>query len=131
LRCQSMLRVTLYSVLTLIAWPAGAAERIFDFRDLKLNETPPGFRSTVAGSGQPGEWKIVLDEVPGLAAIVSTAPPPATQRPVLAQLSRDRTDEHSPILIWEEETFGDFKVSTRFKLVEGETEQMAGLAFRL
>ncbi len=33
--------------------------------------------------------------------------------------------------MWDEEVFGDFTLITRFKLVSGQTEQMAGLAFRI
>src|SRR5258708_18791563 len=50
--------------------------------------------------------------------------------PVVAQLARDRTDEHFPLLIYEDEAFGDFTLTTRFKIVDGAAEQMAGIAFR-
>jgi len=49
---------------------------------------------------------------------------------VLAQMSQDPTDEHFPILIYDDETFGDFTFSTRLKTVSGRTEQMAGIVFR-
>ena len=35
------------------------------------------------------------------------------------------------MFVYEGDTFGDFKVTTLFKLVEGEVEQMAGIAFRI
>jgi len=35
------------------------------------------------------------------------------------------------MLIYEEEVFGDFILATRFKIVEGVEEQMAGIAFRI
>ena len=65
-----------------------------------------------------------------------TAPPDAklsvtTRHQVLAQLSRDTTDEHFPLLIFEGETFGDFTLTTRVKTVDGAAEQMAGVAFRI
>src|ERR1051325_1427207 len=125
-----MLRPLLYLLLIGSAWPLGAAERIFDFRDLKPNETPAGFRSTGAGSGRAGEWKIILEDAPPALGTLLPASAGLTRRPVLAQLSRDPTDEHFPLLIWEEETLVDFTISARFKIVDGETEQMAGLAFR-
>jgi hypothetical protein len=96
-----------FSVL-LSAMQAAAAEKTLDFRDSR-------FRSTVSGAGQPGDWKVITDG----------------ERSVLAQLSRDRTDEHAPLYIYDGESFGDFKITTRFKLVDGEVEQMAGIAFRL
>src|SRR5882672_2273840 len=116
----------------LLTWPVCASERFFDFAEAKLNEAPPGFRGVVGGGGKSGEWKIILDDAP------SALPPTGSKKaatiykqPVLAQLSRDRTDEHFPMLIWDEETLGDFSLSFRFKIVDGQEEQMAGIAFRL
>jgi len=106
-----------------------AAERLFDFRQLQIDQPPPGFRSAAGGGGKPGEWKILLDDTFGLMPPISDKP--VAKRPVLAQVSRDRTDEHFPMLIWEEETLGDFSLTTAFKIVAGEEEQMAGIAFRI
>jgi len=50
---------------------------------------------------------------------------------VLAQLNQDPTDERFPMLIFDEESFTDFTLTTRFKLVGGGLEQMAGIAFRI
>src|SRR5262245_27256602 len=67
--------------------------------DTRLNETPPGFVGVLGGQGRPGEWRMVMDEVdPGLPAITPDAP--VAKKPVLAQLSRDGTDEHFPMLIY-------------------------------
>src|SRR5580765_6483409 len=133
--CPAMLscmhRTLLPQLCFLLACPLGAAELYFDFSSFKLNEAPPGFRSTVFGTGNPGDWKIILDEVPSAMPAISPNGPSMAKRPVLAQLSRDRTDEHFPLLIWDQETLGDFTLNTRFKLVEGQEEQMAGLAFRI
>jgi hypothetical protein len=77
---------------------------------------------------------VVLDEAPSLMPAVSPVLPLTKQgvkRKVLAQLARDRTDEHFPLLVYDEEPFGDFSLTTRFKLVDGAEEQMAGMAFRL
>jgi hypothetical protein len=117
--------------VALLALPALAAERKFDFSELHENQTPPGFRSTVTGKGKPGEWRIVLDEVPSLLPPLSPQAPVVAKRPVLAQLAQDPTDEHFPMLIFEEDTFDDFTLTTRFKTVKGVTEQMAGIAFRI
>ncbi len=123
-------RQTIVQAIVLFGWAAFGAEKVFDFRADKLGETPAGFRSVVAGTGQPGEWKIIQDDVPSLLALSALAPG-AGKRPVLAQLSRDRSDEHFPILLYQEESFGDFTLTTRFKLVAGVQEQMAGIAFRV
>src|SRR5438445_106256 len=111
------------------------AELRFDFGDFKENQTPAGFRSAVTGQGKLGDWKVILDDVPPMLAPLTTNLPPATvggvvtKRPVLAQLSQDPTDEHFPLLVYTNENFGDFTLTTRFKIVDGKEEQMAGVAF--
>ena len=117
--------------LAALSWHATAAEIKFDFSEMALNQTPPGFRSTVAGEGRAGDWKVILDEVPPVIAPLSTNAPIVTKRAVLAQLSQDPTDEHFPLLIYDQEVFSDFTLTTRFKTVSGAAEQMAGVAFRL
>ncbi len=121
---------TVLVAATLFAASLRAAERYFDFSGARLNELPAGFRSTVSGEGRPGEWKVIEDKTDP-----SLAPPDAkstvtTRRQVLAQVSRDTTDEHFPLLIFDEEVFDDFTLTTRFKTVDGVKEQMAGIAFR-
>ena len=104
---------------------------MLDFQHEKINETPRGFRSAVTGEGSPGSWKVILDEVPSLMEPISPQAKPLGRRPVLAQLARETTDEHFPVLILEDETYSDFTLTTRFKLVDGAEEQMAGIAFRI
>ncbi|MEW6306051.1 MAG: family 16 glycoside hydrolase, partial [Verrucomicrobiota bacterium] len=101
----------------------------FEFSEADAGKTPKGFASVVSGAGAPGEWKIVMDDVtPRLASLAPNAS--ATQRrPVLAQLSRNTTGEHYPILV-SEQAFGDFTFMTRLKTVSGTVEQMAGVVFR-
>ena len=113
------------------AWPAVGAERKFDFVDVGEGQAPPGFRSTVTGSGKPGDWKIVLDEVPSLLPPLSPEAVSHAKRPVLAQVAQDPAEDHYPLLVLDDEVFGDFTLTTRFKLVSGSVEQMAGLAFRI
>src|ERR1043165_6772825 len=115
----------------LLTLPGMAAERKFDFGQFHEDQTPPGFRSAVTGQGKPGDWKIILDDVPPLIPPLTPQAPAGTKRAVLAQLAQDATDEHFPILIYEDERFGDFTLTTRFKTVRGVTEQMAGIAFRV
>jgi hypothetical protein len=103
--------------------------KVFDFAACKPDETPSGFRSLVAGAGRPGEWKVIETEVPSLLAPFATGAKPALQQRALAQLSRDKTDDHAPLLVFEEEAFADFTLTTKFKIVEGDAEQMAGIAF--
>ena len=117
--------------LALLAWPAIAAEHRFDFAEVRENQTPPGFRSAVTGQGKPGDWRVIMDEVPPLLPAISPAAPAVAKKAVLAQLAQDPTDEHFPLLIYEGETIDDFTLTTRFKTVKGVAEQMAGIAFRI
>ena len=117
--------------LALLALPAVAAERKFDFSDVRENQAPPGFRSVVTGQGKPGDWRVIMDEVPPLLPPLSSAAPAVARKAVLAQLAQDPTDEHFPLLIYEGDIMGDFTLTTRFKTVKGVAEQMAGIAFRI
>ncbi len=113
--------------------PVYGAEININFGNYPTNETPAGFHNTLAGDGQPGDWKIIMDEVP--SAFAPLAPQAGQTRAmnrhaVLAQLSQDPTDERFPILVYDKETFNDFKLTTQFKIVSGVTEQMAGIVFR-
>jgi hypothetical protein len=122
------LSLGLWLALSLSAF---GAELVFDFKDLPADKTPPGFRSVVAGKGKVGDWKIVMDEVPPLLAPLTDKAPVVTRRAVLAQLSQDPADERFPLLIFDGDSFTDFTLTTRFKLVGGGLEQMAGIAFRI
>ena len=125
------MRNHLLAAAMLLALPAAAAERKFDFAEVRENQTPPGFRSVVTGQGQPGDWRVILDDVPPLMPTLSTAAPSVAKQAVLAQLAQDPADEHFPLLIYEGEIIDDFTLTTRFKTVKGVAEQMAGIAFRI
>ena len=114
----------------LLALSVSGAELRFNFGEYPEGATPTNFQSALFGSGQPPAWKIVPDEVPPLLAPLTDRAPVVTRRGVLAQTSQDATDEHFPLLIYSGETFRNFKFTTRFKLVSGAAEQMAGVVFR-
>jgi 3-keto-disaccharide hydrolase len=114
----------------LLAWPVRAVEHPFDFSQYPTDQTPTGFLSTVAGSGKPGDWKVILDEVAPAMAPLTAQAPSVTKRPVLAQLARDPRDDHFPLLIFNGQSYGDFKLTSRFKIVGGGFEQSAGIVFR-
>ncbi|HEX4646616.1 MAG TPA: family 16 glycoside hydrolase, partial [Verrucomicrobiae bacterium] len=122
-----------------LAWMAlagqlAAAERKFDFSQAALDAAPPDCHSAVTGEGKPGAWKVILADAPSAyAASVASASGfnGGVKRAVVAQTATDMTDEHFPLLILGEDVYGDFTLATRFKIVDGTVEQMAGLAFRL
>lgn len=121
-------RVFALSLMLLL--PAPAAELVLSFGDSPSDQIPPGFTNVVAGKGEPGIWRVVMDEIPSAFAPLTDKAPAVSRRAVLAQLSMDVTDEHFPMLVYTKETFDDFTLTTKFKLVEGVSEQMAGVVFR-
>jgi hypothetical protein len=126
-----MLRVCLIAAALCAGVWSRAAELEFDFSKTPANATPKGFRSAVSGAGKPGEWKVVMDEVATAFKPLSPGAAVVNKRAVLAQTSQDPTDEHFPLLIYEDDTYADFTFTTRFKTVSGQVEQMAGVVFRL
>lgn len=122
-----------FAVLTALVWScaaARAAERLFDFATLPTGKPPAGFQSVLTGSGSPGDWKVVLAEAPSAFKPLTSNAPAGGKVGVLAQLAADATEERFPALIFDGEVFGDFTFTTKFKLVDGKAEQMAGVAFR-
>jgi len=118
-----------FGIVAGAALSAGATERAFDFSQAPLEQTPPGFRSLVAGRGKPGDWVVLLDDVPPALAPLSPRAPAVSKRAVLGQTARVALNQHFPILLSDGESYGDFKFSTRFKIVGGALEQVAGVVF--
>jgi hypothetical protein len=118
-------------VAVLFAFVAAGAELRFDFSETKAGQYPAGFTNLLAGVGRPGDWQVVMDEVTPLLAPLTPQAPDVTRRAVLGQLSPDATDERFPLLAYVRDSFGDFTLKTRFKIVSGEAERMAGIAFRM
>ena len=114
----------------LLALSAAGAEIHFNFSDTPAGATPTNFQAVLAGGGTPGAWQIVMAEVPPLLAPLSDQAPVVTRHGVLAQTSTDPTDERFPMLLFTGEKFRNFKFTTRFKMISGVTEQMAGVVFR-
>ena len=124
------MRLIFILAAALAGLPAAAAERIFNFSDFTLDHAPTNFTSLVAGRGRPGEWRIILDEVPPALAPLTSKSHSVTSRAVLAQKAREPLSAHVPMLIYDGDTFNDFKFTTRFKLAGGALEQSAGMIFR-
>ncbi|MFO1513659.1 MAG: family 16 glycoside hydrolase [Verrucomicrobiota bacterium] len=118
-------------LLAALVVSAPAADLVFNWGNSASDHLPPGFTNIVAGKGEPGVWKIVMDEMPTALAPLTDKAPAVSRRAALAQTSMDVADEHFPMLVYSKETFDDFTLTTKFKLVEGVSEQMAGLVFRL
>lgn len=125
-----MLRVISWLSILSCACHCLADERLIDFSKFPQGGTPPGFTSVLSGRGKLGDWKVITDPAGSASTQGATNLAPGASQ-VLAQLSQDGTDERFPMLILEDETFGDFTLTTRFKIVDGLFEQMAGVAFRI
>ena len=124
------MRNLLLWALALAALPAASMEQTFNFGEDLPGQTPPEFRSSVAGEGKPGDWKVIEEEVPPAMAPLTAHAPPVSHRGVLAQLARDPVNNHFPILIYDRATYDNFTLTTRFKIAGGAVAQMAGLVFR-
>lgn len=103
----------------LLALSVSGAELVLNFGKPDGQQIPSGFTNTLAGGGRPGVWRAVTEEISGV-----------TNQTVLAQVSADVTDERFPILVYEKTKFDDFTLTTKFKIVDGVAEQMAGIVFR-
>lgn len=123
--------VRLLLILALLRLDVLAAEKVFDFSAVHEGQLPPGFRSAVTGQGKPGDWKVILDEVPSLIPPLTPQARAVARRPVLAQMAQDPADEHFPLLIYDPEIFGDFTLTAHVKMIRGDKERMAGFAFRI
>ena len=119
-----------FGLLLMLCVSARGAELVFNFGDFASDKIPEGFTNVLAGHGEPGVWKIVMEEMPSAFTPLTDKAPSVSRRAVLAQTSMDITDERFPMLVYTKETFDDFTLTTRFKLVEGVSEQMAGMVFR-
>ncbi len=124
------MRKLLFGFWIALALPVTGAEIKIDYGDAASEQMPTNFHAVLAGGGGPARWKIVMDEVPPLLAPLSPQAPVVTRRAVVAQTSTDPTDERFPMLIYDGATFKDFDLTTRFKIVGGTAEQMAGVVFR-
>jgi len=114
----------------LLALSVSGAEIQFNFGDYPEGATPTNFQAVLAGGGAPGVWKILSAETPSAFAAFGTNAPILNRSRVLAQTSDDPTDERFPMLVYAGEKFRNFKFTTRFQIVSGVTEQMAGVVFR-
>jgi Domain of Unknown Function (DUF1080) len=131
LRSGAMRKHFLWVLLVVLAGPTFAAEHRFDFSESPENQFPTNCHSMVSGGGKPGNWKVVMADVPLALPALTTNAPSTAKKAAVAQLAEEMTDEHFPMLILGDETYGDFTFTTRFKIASGIFEQMAGIAFRV
>lgn len=125
-----------------------ADEKQFDLHGASITNAyaiPDGFHPWAAGSAaekalgkkkknpKPEDlgWKIVMDDAETAFPAVTPDAKTNSKEPVIAQQGGQEEDEFFPMLVYEDEIFGDFTVTMKIKMVAGKMEQMAGLAFRI
>lgn len=113
-----------------LAFSVAGAELQFSFSQLSSNSPLAKFHAELLGTGGPAAWSIVQDAVPSVFAPLTDRAENVARQSVLAQTSQDPADERFPMFIYDGEKFRDFKFKTRFEIVSGLTEQMAGVVFR-
>ena len=111
-------RGLLAGAVLLAAGPSCAQALGFDFEAMAAGGPPPGFVTALTGGGPPPRWMVLQD--PGA---------PAGPK-VLAEVSRDRTDNRFPMALLGGFSARDLAVSVRFRAVAGRVDQAAGLVVR-
>jgi hypothetical protein len=123
--------ICLLSIFVGLVSSANAALINFDFSKNTPGQMPPGFASLVTGEGKPASWSVVEESVPPtLAPLVDKARATVANLPVLAVRSLDVHKDHYPLLLFTNENFDDFTLTTRFKISGGVTDPMAGVVLR-
>jgi hypothetical protein len=90
-----------------------------DFETGAIQAAPPGFTAELTGKGKPVRWVVLED-------------PSAPAGPkVLAETSGDSTSNRFPLAVLDGFEAKDVEVSVRFKPVDGNVDQAAGLVVRL
>jgi hypothetical protein len=131
LRCAGMLKLCRLILFALVAVRASGEEINFDWSKDTPGKSPPGFMSLVTGKGEPAVWTVVDEQVPPVLAPLSPdARANMAMRPVLAVQSLNSSPYHFPVLLYTNEIFFDFTFTTRFKIVGGIIDPMAGIVFR-
>ncbi|HYZ30692.1 MAG TPA: hypothetical protein VE684_00255, partial [Crenalkalicoccus sp.] len=97
---------------------AQAPHQRIDFEAATVGAPAPGFTFALTGGGPPPRWVVLED-----------ASSPAGPK-VLAETSRDRTDNRFPLAVLDGITARDVALSVRFRPVDGRVDQAAGLVLR-
>ena len=124
------MRIIICSLLCALACAAVGAEKRFNFSEYPLGAAPTNFQTVLVGQGRPPEWKILMEDAPSAFSSLTPQAANHASRAVMAQTSMDGSDERFPILLLSDDIFRNFKFTAKIKLVDGLTEQMAGVVFR-
>jgi hypothetical protein len=110
--------------------PAAGAQLQFNFGELAASGSLTNFHAALFGDGGPAVWKVLPGEAPSAFSPLTQGAKTAPGGSVLAQTSQDPADRRFPMFIYDGEKFRNFRFTTRFKIVSGVAEQMAGVVLR-
>ncbi len=106
------------------------AEIYLEHSPAALDGHDSSFHSELAGGGPPAKWSILADNLPPAMTPISPLAQNAHRKNVVGQLSKIPAENRFPMLLYTKETFEDFQLSARFKIMEGKQAQSAGIVFR-
>ena len=87
------MRKSFFGLWLALAVSASGAEIKITFSDFAAGQSPTNFHNALAGAGQPGDWKIVMDESPSaFAPLMPQITPTASRHPA----ARARAIEPGP-----------------------------------
>ncbi len=124
------MRIFIWLFSCVLALSVSGAELHFNFADYSAGTTLTNFHAELLGGGPAPAWKIINADVPSAFQAFAGKTPLLNHSTVLAQTSEDATDERFPMFIYDGARFNNFKLTTRFSIVSGLAEQMAGVVFR-
>jgi hypothetical protein len=96
----------------------GPAGKVVNFDTDQIGQAPPGWTVAKTAKGVASNWQVRKDQ---------TAP---TQPYVLAELSADPTETHSPLAILNDPMARDADVSVRIKPISGREGMAGGVVWR-
>lgn len=105
-------------LFVLTATYSSAQTIIVNFDKDEAGKPPSGFSTALTGKGKPGNWVVLSDD---------TAP---SKPNVLAQTDVDTTSYRFPLCVYDGLTAKDVDVSVKFKPLNGEVDQAAGIVLR-
>ena len=89
-----------------------------DISAMQPGGEPGDFTFSRTGRGEAGKWTVVAD-------------PTAAKGRVIAQISKDRTDNRFPLAVYKAFSGKNLEISVRFKPVAGTVDEAGGVALRL
>ena len=126
------MKQTLWQLIlsTTLVFQSYGAVIYFEPPEMEINAVPTGFTPELAGSGPAADWKVLMDSVPSAMAQISPLANQSNRKKVIGQFSTVQSPDRFPMLLFSKESFEDFTLTSRVKVVSGQVTQTLGLVFR-